>query len=67
VLRVVGSTAAIGTIEFEPGLQHDPAFCFASLLKGRVWALIVEPVNTDTTRRTNRDDLFKRMVPVLSD
>jgi uncharacterized protein UPF0047 len=23
VLRVVGSTAAIGTIEFEPGLQHD--------------------------------------------
>ena len=23
VLRIVGSTAAIGTIEFEPGLQHD--------------------------------------------
>jgi hypothetical protein len=100
VLRVVGSTAAIGTIEFEPGLQHDlpaildklippsrnygheqmshdgnghshlqatPAFCFASLLKGRVWVLIVEPVNNDTTRRTNRDDLFKRMVLVRSD
>jgi len=32
VLRVVGSTAAIGTIEFEPGLQHDRAAILDKLI-----------------------------------